>query len=267
MSKNDRIKLIAADTLARLVVYGPLVALAVMFCPPAIVVLGLAASQPWLGQGLAKAGTYLEKKFPRLMAPINSALSRYVGMPWWKHAGVLLTALAVAVIPTPGIAEHLPGPAKSVLDFIGGTDSLWTQQVLPFALVTALPFATKLAEHGFEWVFQKIPFLRDASIQRQDVRKDRVIEREALRARMRGIETPDASPGLTRDVSTSPAMIEDVPTAAPQSRLDGRRVRVTSRLIVQPQTKLLFPEVICIASPPRVILPQVRSTAGYDGLG
>ena len=189
MSVKDRIKLIAADTLARVVVYGPLAVLAVVFMPaaalPTLIVLGMAAAQPWFGDGFGRLDTYLTKKFPDAMTPVNDLLTRYVGMQWWKHAGVAIGLVAAAVVPTPAILGEMPGFIKTVVDAVGGADGIWTQYALPFALATGLPLATRLATDGFEAIFQAIPFLRDASIQRQAQRIERKGERAAIRLALR----------------------------------------------------------------------------------
>ncbi len=290
MPRSDRIKLVVADTLARVVVYGPLAVAAIYFSPISLIVIGLAAGQPWVGEGLGKVADWATKRYPGFMGPVNGILSHYAGMQWWKHAGVLIGALAVAIIPTPAIAAHLPAVVKTVVGLVGGPDSIWAQYVLPFAFATALPFATRMATDGFEWVFQKIPALRELSIQRQQDRRDRLDQRQADRSerqaewRLARAARSVPSPTLPRPVPEGPAPAvatqvpavdsaqpssEVVPVPAadkPQPRLDLRRLNAPGREASISQRPRILPEVVILAAPPRFVSPAPRSTRADRGV-
>jgi hypothetical protein len=263
MTRNDRIKLIAADTAARLLVYGPLAAAAAVFCPLALIPLALGAAQPWFGEGLGMAATYLTRKFPTVMNPINRLVDKYAGARWWTHAGVLIAAVAVAVVPVPAVAAHLPGFLKSGLDLLGGPNQVWAQYVLPFAVATGLPFATKLATQGFDWAFSKIPGLAAAVAERAQRRAERQAGRDAIRKQMRGVAVPQkedvsvsqpSGPALAESVGhtmTTPMLAPDALAAPPTRRVV---VPVHERVIVE--RGVVLPEVVRIATPPRIPVPR-----------
>lgn len=286
---KQKTALLAADLLARAVVYGPLFYLAAAFVPMAAVPLAMAAAQPWFGQGLAWGWAQAQRHFPKVTDPLDRVAGLFIHMKWWKHASIIIVAVGVAMIPVPGVVNLLPHFVRHIINILGGADSLWAQNVLPFALATGLPYATKLATEGFDWIFQKSPWLfqkipvlrefsqliADGSMQRQTDRRLRRHHAELVREIAVSAQGPKAA--TTRSVKI--ASLNSIPgitalgdlrrhfSPRNSARSDSRRLCIPVREVNENDAPLL-PSVIQIATPSRVPVPAVEEAArGIDPIG
>lgn len=170
-TRRAKIKLALAETLARLVTYG---GAGVLFCglmgiAPLTLgpVLLLAAAQPWTGYGVRWLGIKLQYRFPRVMRLVDWGLGRWLGTSqWWTRSGTIISTVAMALVSAPHIFGRLPSWLTGV---IGGSGALWAQ-LLPFALLTALPMTSRFASGGLDWLFTHTG-LEDIAAMRQATRQ------------------------------------------------------------------------------------------------
>lgn len=242
LTLGQKVKLSAAEVLARAAVYGPLGWAAVTLVGPvSLIPLALSAGEPWVGEWVAKAGDRLQTKFPKVMAPITKVLSNYAGQQWWKHAGVLVAALAVAVVPAPALLHVLP---SGVTDLLGGTSAIWSTAVNA-ALLTGLPLATKLATDGFQGLFERIPGLKWAA----DLHHRAVSAPAAARAARH----------RARGLAPSTLELRGVPVSSAVNTItDGKRPKLGSP--AQPHVPAVLP-----LPPPMATLPALPSVPASPG--
>ena len=256
MTRRDQLVLTAANVAARLLLYGPLIAAAAFFMPMAIPALVLSAGQPYTGQLAAKFGQWLNRTFPKEMAPINGLLDKFAGKfggaKWWTHTGLIIGMIAAATIPVPHILTSLfgklPGFVGSV---IGGAQGIWSQ-VLPVALLSALPLATKIATDGFDWIFRKVG-LGNILDHRDADRAARAAEREIAEKEARQPADRDAAPAPEPSVEVVVAEV----SAGPRPHV--RHVSVMGRLAHRHRQPVETPAAA--ASTPR---PRQPEGAGRD---
>jgi hypothetical protein len=190
--------------LARTVVYGPLLAAAAFFLPPAIPVLLMCAAEPWTTNGIQWGVNQLEKRFPAVGGLLNKGLDKWLGASTWKHAYGVEAPIALLVV-SHFLAPHLAiaHTLMPVIDFAS-----------PVILASALPLATKLADQGF----RKLPWLRDTPPAQALVR----------RRPQAGPAAPDGPAVAGPEGPDAPAPRQ---AEAPAAQLSGKVVRGRHRAV------------------------------------
>ena len=234
MTRRDQLVLTAANIAARLFLYGPLIAAAAFFMPMAIPALVLSAGQPYTGQYAAKFGQWLNKTFPKEMAPINGLLDKFAGKfggaKWWTHTGLIIGMIAAATIPVPHILTSVFGKLPGFIgSAIGGAQGIWSQ-ILPVALLSALPLATKIATQGFDWVFRKVG-LGDVLDRRDADRAARAVQQELREREASGLGDRDRDAGAAPAPSVEVAVAETPTAPAPAPRAEIRHVSALGRVM------------------------------------
>lgn len=211
-------KALIAQIGARVVVYGPLIALSVLFMPMAIPVVVLGALEPYPSRYIMKGAAWAAGKIPVVGPAAQSALNSWLGSKWWCRAGVLEGALSVAFLHLPSVIPYIIASA-----------------IMPAIFVTALPLATKLAVSGFS----KIPWIRDNARQQEGLAMGDPLP----------VHSP-AVPAPTVEATTAPAPTVPTPAAPSASGMAtpavvGAARRLRSRQPFVVPTAAAVPRVAC----------------------
>ena len=270
MTGWEKAKLITAEVLARVVVFGG-VGAGAFFAGMGVlpfVALAMGAGQPWVGQEFTKVAQLIQKKAPAVFKVINPLMSKVAGANWMTHFGAL-TAVVVGALAMPKIFDK--PILKAVTSPFGGLSSVFSLATNAL-MFTALPVANKFTTSGLQWAFDHIPGLgnigdlhrQHVTVPAQAAKQARNIARQAYKeARVAAKEAKAlAKSGAALVDADAPAAAAPL-AAAPEAAT--RSVEVLGVVVPQgsaaPETAApappLMAKLVAMAVPTNV----VRSTA------